>query len=344
MRNKLVIVLSLAFLLLCSLGVLFGGRAVLGFLTETGILTAPEVQSNIELDVVMPNEVTPTPTAESRPEAEASPEFIELITPPAQLAPIYSLRTSGMVELNFDDGDAVMGTISQLTRNDPVSDPVVFLIVPGYSIDVEYEGNMYFVSDRYDGKASVQDAAALAVSLYENTAIRLFVGPQDQTPAGFTFWKNSTGWYALKDWKSAEEPIRPEGLVCSEGIFVSATQKSRDLVAGEGEVIYGQFWTTVTPGYVVHVQVRQGETLTVPANWQGTYWVWSGDFKLGELDLQKRMIQATFKEVVDRDEIKGVKLLIAGTLPEGIDPEITSFKFDGETVTWIVDADDAWIK
>lgn len=80
MRNKLVIVLSLAFLLLCGIGFLFGGRAVLGFLTETGILTAPEVQSNIELDVVMPNEVEPTATAESRPEVVATNEGNPMIT------------------------------------------------------------------------------------------------------------------------------------------------------------------------------------------------------------------------------------------------------------------------
>lgn len=278
---------------------------------------------------------------QSRKEVSRSAQSKDNILAEAKtkIATNLHLRTSGPVDDNHDDGDAVMGSIMHITRDDPVTDPALFLIVPGYNIDVEYAGRMYFVTDRYDGKASVSEGAALAISLYEADTLRIFVGPENQTPEGFVFWTEAEGWFLLKDWKYSEEPIRPEGLVCSEGKFIGTTDTKREITAGENEVLYGQSWTISNPGYVVHFQVRPGETLTVPAGWEGTYWVWSGNLKVGETDLQKRLIQATFKEVVDRDDIKGVQLLIVGDLPADIDPNFTQFEFNNETVTWDSQAD-----
>lgn len=327
MRKILFAFLALAVLLLAcgggTLALVIGRDIYLGLKAESNVQSGNH--ETTQLQITTPTSVPTTPT-----------EVVSSID--------LNLRTEGDVDLNHDDGNFGMGTVMKLTRDDVSKDPTLFLIVPGYSLDVEYEGKMHFITDRYDGDANINDAVQFAEGLYPDVETKVFVGPASFTPEGWTHSDEAESWWSLRDWKYSEKPIEPKGLTASEGIFVSDFQSNRDLVAGKNEVIYGQFWTTVSPGYVVHVQVRQGETLSVPANWQGTYWVWTGDFKKGELDLQRRMIQATFQEVVDRDDIQGVKLLVKGVLPEGIDPMILTFNFDNAPVTWLVEADDAWIK
>jgi len=247
------------------------------------------------------------------------------------------LTTDGMVVNNIDDGDNSMGTIIMVTRDTPTKDPVVFVIPAGASVDVEYRGDMYFTTDRFDG--SLAEGACLADQLYKNVDDKIVVEPDKEAiPAGWKALKAVDGWWKSSTWLYKEDNIEPAGLTATQGIFVSTSQKNRDLVAKEGEVIYGQFWQPPLDGIVTHIQVRSNEKLTIPEGWEGTYWVWTGDFNLGETDLQKRMLQATFHEVVDRDDIKSVTLLSCGTLPPELDKSVYTL-YTGESqfgdVTWV---------
>ncbi len=249
------------------------------------------------------------------------------------------LTTDGMVVNNIDDGDNSMGTIIMVTRDTPTKEPVVFVIPAGASVDVEYRGDMYFTTDRFSG--TLAEGACLADKLYKNVNDKIVVENGDEAiPAGWKAREAVDGWWKSSTWLYKEANIEPLGLTATEGIFVSVDQKNRDLITKEGEVIYGQFWQPPLDGVVTHIQVRTNEKLTIPEGWEGTYWVWTGDFKIGETDLQKRMLQATFKEVVNRDNIKSVTLLSCGTLPPEIDESVYTL-YTGETtfgdVTWTSD-------
>ncbi len=192
---------------------------------------------------------------------------------------------------------------------------------------------MYFTDDRFTG--TLDEAVCLADSLYPNAKTKIVIGA-DAAPSGWNTYDKTDGWWTVSTWLYPEAAIQPKGLTCSPDIFVSADQKARTLTTKEGEVIYGQFWQSTNEGVVVHIQVRPNESLTIPQGWQGTYWIWSGDLKIGETDLQKRMLQATFHEVVSRDKItsnKNVTILACGTLPE-VDKSIQSFKMDDGEVAW----------
>lgn len=240
--------------------------------------------------------------------------------------------TGGEVINNIDDGDSAMGTILFVTRDNPSKDPVMFVIMPGASVDVEYRGKMYFTSDRFDG--SLVEATCLADSLHKGVSDKIVVGMDEALPTGWQ--KAIEGWWTASTWLYQETAIQPQSLAASEGIFVSTNQSKRDIVTKDGEVVYGQFWQPPNDGVVVHIQIRQNEKLTVPKGWEGTYWVWTGDFKVGETELQKRMLQATFTEVVDRDNLNSVTLLACGTLPPELNASLytlyTGDKFGD--VTW----------
>ncbi len=252
------------------------------------------------------------------------------------LAENLGFTTGGMVENNLDDGDAVMGTILMVTRDNPTKDPVLFVIMPGASVDVEYLGQMYFTSDRFNG--SLAEGVCLAEKLYTGNIDDLIVvgaNSGDTLPTGWKTADKVDGWWKASTWLYEETKIDPRGLTASEGIFVSTIQSNRTLKTGNNEVIYGQFWQT--PGYVTHVQVRPNDEMPIPEGYQGTYWIWSGDFTVGESDLQKRMLQATFHEVVDRDDVLSVTLLACGTLPPELDESVYTL-YTGDTqfgdVTW----------
>lgn len=242
---------------------------------------------------------------------------------PCQPAPNWDLTTGGEVTNNLDDGDGVMGTIMMITRDNPSKEPVLFVILPGSSLDIEYQGKMYFTTDRYNG--SLAEAVCLADSLHKGIKDKIVIGATEALPTGWKKLEAVDGWWTASTWLYQETPIQPTGLTASEGIFVSTEQSIRDIVTKEGEVVYGQFWQPGSVGSVVHIQVRPNESLTIPQGWEGTYWVWTGDFKVGELELQKRMLQATFTEVVNRDEISHVSLLVCGDLPSELDAVYTLY-------------------
>lgn len=255
-----------------------------------------------------------------------------------QPAANLGFTTGGEVINNLDDGDSVMGTILYVTRDNPTKDPVMFVIMPGASVDVEYRGKMYFTSDRFSG--SLTEGTCLANSLH-NVDDKIVIGADEALPAGWQ--KAIDGWWSASTWLYQEAAIQPQGLSASKGIFFSADQSKRDIVTKDGEVVYGQFWQPPHDGSVVHIQVRPNQSLTIPQGWEGTYWVWTGDLKVGEKELQKRMLQATFVEVVDRDNLNSVTLLSCGTLPPELDASLytlyTGDKFGD--VTW-QPAHDGW--
>jgi len=50
---------------------------------------------------------------------------------------------------DLSDGDSVMGTIIYVTKDDTTTAPVLLVVMPGSSVDIAYDGNMYFTDDRF---------------------------------------------------------------------------------------------------------------------------------------------------------------------------------------------------
>jgi len=125
---------------------------------------------------------------------------------------------------------------------------------------------------------------------------------------------------------------------------LSTTDKNRGLVSVD--VLHGQLWNP-TPAAgekltVVHPNVAEGYTLTVPLGWQGTYWTIADG--VPEL-VQARIIQ-TSKEVVERDNVSinpndygHMILLYCG------DPSLvptTELKIGNDTLNWVTNLD-GWV-
>lgn len=312
------------------------GRSIINELTSgsvAGASATPIPAEATQLPVVVEPESTPLPPPvidipAVQPPAEQPPAPVSILLP--------NSRTSGAVDYNYDGGDSKNGVIINITKDDPVSNPTVFLVVPTYSIDVEYDIRMYFTADMYDGTASLNQATDLAKTLYPSGEQYIFVGPENQTPNGWTHWSKASGWWkVLKAWKFSVEAIQPKGLNSGNGIFIGRNDPNRTITCSG--VCYGQFWKPDDKnhtGHVVHFQFRSGTWGPIPTGWEGTYWDWTGDFNTeNEIQLQQRMIQATFTEVVNRDDIKKVDLFVCGILPE-VDPNFTSFDFNGNHISW----------
>jgi hypothetical protein len=252
---------------------------------------------------------------------------------------------SGEVMLNHDDGDSTMGTTLNIDIVGVDGVNITVLIPPMFSADVECEKcEMIFYTDHYESDADIDQAVAFANAMYPATEYRIWAGEEIDTPEGWTHIDSATfSWGTIKGWKYSAVAIQPPELYTNpEGSFVSVDQGEREFTTTDS-VLYGQFWKPGTDGEIWHFQVTEDSCVKIPTGYQGKFWTWYGDFSLGMEDLQRRMIQATASEVVDRDDIKKVNLLLFGTLPP-INPEYMSFQFNEETITWTTPPTDSmWI-
>lgn len=253
---------------------------------------------------------------------------------------------SGEVMLNHDDGDSTMGTLLNIDIVNADGESLNILMPPMFSSDVECEKcEMVFYTDHFDPKATTEQMVAFANAMHPGAEYLIWAGKEEDTPDGWVFIDDAEfSWGTIKSWKYTQVAIQPKGLYTNpDGIFVSVDAGERQFTA-DGTVLYGQFWKPGTDGEIWHFQVADGACIQIPFGYQGKFWSWEGDFEVGMEDLQRRMIQATASEVVDRDEITQVNLLLFGELPTNVDKKLMSFEFNGETITWTApDEDSPWI-
>lgn len=239
---------------------------------------------------------------------------------------IESQTHGGKVEADLNDGDPFNYALTIVSPNTPSStETLVVLTEPGNIFDVVHPV-MYFTSYRLDG--TLDQALCSASKLAGNKAFAyIFVG-KAATPEGWTTVSTTGWWTELVEKQYSEEAITIG--VDSPAFQISADDKKRDLVSAD--VLHGQFWNPNVGGVVVHPQVGEGYTLSVPLGWQGTYWTIAD----GKPELVQARIVQTSKEVIERDALSpsNVTLLYCGaTVPT------TELKIGEITLKWVTSLD-----
>ncbi len=240
-------------------------------------------------------------------------------------------NNSGRVELNLDNGDSHSWSVS-VVNPDAVSGEQTLVVVtePLWSFDIEYPV-MYFTGARYDG--TQEQVLCSANKLAEGTG-ELYVYAGVAAPKGWYFADAAVGpwWSTMTVWQYEAEAIDAgkalDGFIGAQDEFRFIKAYGLDRENQEIVLAHAQLWRPGYPGKVVHPQIFAGYALASPKGWEGTYWTYAQPNE----DIQARIVEATEKEVLPRDQIGTVVLLFCGPADQ---VPATSFEFNGETVTWV---------
>lgn len=210
----------------------------------------------------------------------------------------------GKVEVDLNDGDPFDYSLTIVNPDVPQGDKtLVVLAEPGHIFDVVHPV-MYFTSYRLQG--TLDQAICSAKKLAGNASAYVFVG-EAKTPEGWTTVSETQGWWTELVAKQYSEPALTPGGDWT-AVQIADDDSNRDLKSEN--LIYGQLWNPNVGGVVVHFQIENDYTLTIPVGWQGTYWTVTG---ADPIIVQDRFVQAS-KEVIERDalSLKNVTLLYCG--------------------------------